>query len=268
MTLDSDYFRDRSSRRLARQTASVSEGIFVGTKELSQSVAEGISGVVTAPYRGWEAGGSVGLGVGFARGLLGVALKPAVGVLDLASRATEGIRNSSALPGGASAYAGMVQLQRSRLPRHLSAIEGVIPPYEPSAAAAQHLSDCLFIGFNSRVLIRSHCHIPSSSDPGELSGLPRDRSYVVLVAIDRVLLVELSSLREDLVLRARIICSCMGVFIEQVRFIVYAPHSLMPCHRPSDLSNLSLTYLPHRCVPILLVICCSSSALLSRPLPA
>ena len=43
-----------------------------------------------APYRGWEESGGVGFGVGIAKGIVGVALKPVVGVFDLASRAAEG----------------------------------------------------------------------------------------------------------------------------------------------------------------------------------
>lgn len=50
--------------------------------------------MVLEPYKGFEKDGAKGLGMGIARGILGVALKPAVGVFDLASRATEGFLHS------------------------------------------------------------------------------------------------------------------------------------------------------------------------------
>ena len=58
----------------------------MGGKELGKNIYEGVSGIVVSPYRGWEEGGVVGFGGGIAKGLLGVALKPAVGVFDVVSR--------------------------------------------------------------------------------------------------------------------------------------------------------------------------------------
>ncbi|KAJ1441155.1 hypothetical protein B484DRAFT_317530, partial [Ochromonadaceae sp. CCMP2298] len=93
LTLDSQFQRNRSYRRF-NKASTVSEGLYVGTQELGKNIVEGVAGIVVSPYRGWESGGGVGLGMGIAKGLLGVALKPAVGVFDLASRATEGLRNT------------------------------------------------------------------------------------------------------------------------------------------------------------------------------
>eukprot|EP01035_Chromulina_nebulosa_P017712 gene17712-23304_t len=92
LTLDSSFQRNRYARRMNKSN-SVSEGIVIGTKELGKNIVEGVTGIVISPYRGWEEGGGVGLGMGIAKGILGVAFKPAVGVFDLASRTTEGLRN-------------------------------------------------------------------------------------------------------------------------------------------------------------------------------
>jgi vacuolar protein sorting-associated protein 13A/C len=63
LTMDSKFYRTRASRRLNKAT-NVSEGLYVGTKELGKNIMEGVSGVVVSPYRGWESGGGVGLGLG------------------------------------------------------------------------------------------------------------------------------------------------------------------------------------------------------------
>ena len=224
LTLDAEFFRERSSRRLARQSATVSEGLFLGTRELSKGVAEGISGVMVAPYRGWESGGGMGLGMGVARGLLGAALKPAVGMLDLASRAAEGLRNtSSALPTSAAAYAGMAALRRVRIPRQKGARAGVLPCYDAEAAAAQYLADFL-VGFRQELCqpVRCYCAVPASS-AGELWGLDRGRAHVVLVAAGRVVLAELRSRQGEAELAASVVWSCPGEAIEEVRAIFSNP---------------------------------------------
>ena len=69
---------------------------------------------MTAPYRGYEEGGSVGLATGFAKGILGVALKPAIGVFDAVSRTAEGIKNSTFSSGRTEGS----YMRRSRRPRY------------------------------------------------------------------------------------------------------------------------------------------------------
>jgi hypothetical protein len=167
LTMDRDFYRNRASRRL-NKTTSVSEGIYVGTKELGKNIVEGFSGIVVSPYRGWEEGGGVGFGVGIAKGILGVALKPAVGVFDLASRATEGIRHTAF---GSEVEAGKRLVVRTRIPRSFGR-SNVLVPYNNEAAAGQYLSDKL-VNFNrdSRVMIVYHQHfIRTLAEPESESG--------------------------------------------------------------------------------------------------
>lgn len=152
LTMDQTFYRNRAKRRM-NKAASVREGVYLGTKELGKSIVEGVSGIVVSPLRGWEAGGGVGLGLGVAKGILGVALKPAVGVFDLASRAAEGLRNT--------AYGGIDPLgnratynvTRSRIPRAFGR-GGALLPYNMEAAAAQYVADTI-CGFqkNPRMLV-------------------------------------------------------------------------------------------------------------------
>lgn len=157
LTLDSDFQRLRNSRRLNKAT-SVSEGLYVGTRELGKNIVDGVTGIVKAPYRGWEEGGGVGFGVGIAKGLLGVALKPAVGVFDLASRATEGLRNVAFSEIGIYDSEGRYII-RKRFPRSFGRHD-VIQEYNMERAAAQYVADHL-INFkrSPRFYIVHHQHI-------------------------------------------------------------------------------------------------------------
>ena len=97
LSLDKDFRRNRN-RAHALRAQTVQEGLVEGARELGRGVLEGVSGIVLAPYRGAEAEGLKGFGKGVVRGVLGVAVKPTVGVLDFASRATEGIRSAARAP--------------------------------------------------------------------------------------------------------------------------------------------------------------------------
>ena len=74
LTLDSQFQRNRTYRRY-NKSATVSEGLYMGTKELGKNIVEGVAGIVVSPYRGWETGGSVGFGMGVAKGILVIDLK-------------------------------------------------------------------------------------------------------------------------------------------------------------------------------------------------
>ena len=69
LTLDSQFQRNRTYRRYNKSTT-VTEGLYVGTKELGKNIVEGVTGIVVSPYRGWETGGGVGFGMGVAKGIL------------------------------------------------------------------------------------------------------------------------------------------------------------------------------------------------------
>jgi len=66
----------------------------LGIKELATGIFEGVSGLVTQPVNQAKSGGVEGFFTGLGKGLIGVVVKPTVGILDLASRTTEGIQNT------------------------------------------------------------------------------------------------------------------------------------------------------------------------------
>lgn len=155
LTLDSEFQRHRSLRRYNKAT-SVSEGLYVGTQELGKNIVEGFTGIVVSPYRGYETGGMSGFGMGIAKGLLGVALKPAVGVLDLASRATEGLKNS-ALNIDSELRDGVVH--RKRIPRPFGR-NRQLTVYDERSAAAQYVADTLtMFKQEPRLHVVHHLHV-------------------------------------------------------------------------------------------------------------
>ena len=127
-----------------------------------------MSGIVISPYEGWRENGAAGFGMGIAKGILGVALKPAVGVFDLASRASEGIRNSAFGDDDPNFPWLKSDVARVRIPRHFGS-NGVLEPYNIRCAAAQYMAEKL-TGFQreSRVLILFHqCLFRLLSEPIE-----------------------------------------------------------------------------------------------------
>lgn len=157
LTLDSEFQRHRSLRRYNKAT-SVSEGLYVGTQELGKNIVEGFTGIVVSPYRGYETGGMSGFGMGIAKGLLGVALKPAVGVLDLASRATEGLKNSALnIIDPDDLRDGVVH--RKRIPRPFGR-NRQLTVYDERSAAAQYVADTLtMFKQEPRLHVVHHLHV-------------------------------------------------------------------------------------------------------------
>lgn len=64
-----------------------------GAQDLGSGIFDGVTGIVVEPYRAVARGGdAVDVMRATARGLVGVAIKPAVGVIDMSNRAVEGVR--------------------------------------------------------------------------------------------------------------------------------------------------------------------------------
>jgi hypothetical protein len=187
LTLDSEFQHIRTIRRL-NKAKNISEGIVEGTRDLGKNIVDGVVGVVTEPYKGWESGGAMGLGLGFAKGILGIAFKPAIGVLDLASRATEGIRNTAFSDTFYDASSENM-LGRFRVPRTFGA-NGEIIPFNAAAAAAQYVADRV-TGFDreNRFIVRYHRFIyRHCGGVEEAWGMAVQECYLLLAGVDRLLL--------------------------------------------------------------------------------
>jgi hypothetical protein len=94
LSLDRQYVHARRARALDRPS-NIATGFMYGLRDLSGGLYGGVTGILSQPFRGAKRDGLVGLVRGIGVGVLGVVVKPAVGVVDLATRTTEGLRNMS-----------------------------------------------------------------------------------------------------------------------------------------------------------------------------
>jgi len=245
LTLDSEFQRSRTSRRM-KKTNTLSEGFYVGTRELGKSIMDGITGVVASPYQGWKEDGTAGAVQGLGKGIIGLALKPAVGVFDLASRATEGIRNTAF----GSESGDREGIFRARIPRAFGRAS-LLLPYELTEAAAQFLSDKTS-GFNRQCRMRVvyhqrlHRRVTDPSSRSQAQGLSHSQaqalpqglgpapgqaddsahveawgmagggSYVALVSPDRIALAWVRSERGCANPDLRLVWSCPAHCVDQL----------------------------------------------------
>ncbi|KAG7394100.1 Vacuolar protein sorting-associated protein 13A [Phytophthora boehmeriae] len=92
LSLDREYLAARRAQGPRKKVAThVGTGLIHGTKQLGQGIFAGVTGVLTAPAQGAINGGLTGFIEGVGKGLIGVAVKPAAGVLDLAATTAAGI---------------------------------------------------------------------------------------------------------------------------------------------------------------------------------
>ncbi|KAG1703487.1 hypothetical protein DVH05_007434 [Phytophthora capsici] len=92
LSLDRKYLAERRAQGPRKQVAThIGTGLIHGTKQLGKGIFAGVTGVITAPAQGALHGGLPGFIEGVGKGLIGVAVKPAAGVLDLAATTAAGI---------------------------------------------------------------------------------------------------------------------------------------------------------------------------------
>jgi hypothetical protein len=234
LTGDSDFYKNRAKGKM-KAASSISEGIIVGSKELGNNIVEGITGIVTAPYRGFVEDGASGMAKGFAQGILGVALKPAVGVIDAVSRTAEGIKNATF-----SNHQRMIGAEeevsyhsRIRRPRTFSRA-GAIVRYDKDAAIVQEL---VAETFGDAFVILYHQRLNRSAANGyqEAWGLGSGVEYIVLVGKDRFMLVSLSTPASGK--RLKVLWSCHATYISQL-FCDENGDLICPTNFPVSLSGL------------------------------
>jgi hypothetical protein len=94
LSLDRQYVHARRQRALDRP-ANVATGFLHGLRDFSGGLYSGVTGVLAQPILGAQRNGLAGFVRGVGVGVIGVVVKPVVGVVDLATRTTEGLRNMS-----------------------------------------------------------------------------------------------------------------------------------------------------------------------------
>ncbi|XXG97960.1 hypothetical protein Hte_004276 [Hypoxylon texense] len=167
-TLDKQFQDRRRITRARNRPKHALFGVTAGANSFFTSVASGLGGVARKPLEGAEQEGAVGFFKGVGKGFIGLATKPAVGVFDLASNVSEGIRNTTTVFDGS-------ELDRVRLTRFVPA-DGIVRPYNQREALGQSWLKQVDNGkyFNENYI-------------GHLE-LPRE-DMVVMVTFSRILLI-------------------------------------------------------------------------------
>jgi vacuolar protein sorting-associated protein 13A/C len=175
-TFDTEYqARRRMSQRRNRPRHAI-YGVTAGGEALASSVASAMEGVVMKPIEGAESEGALGFLKGVGKGLVGAVTKPVVGVFDLASNVSEGIRNTTTVFDNP-------ERDRVRVPRHVP-VDGVLRPYSAHEAMGQYWMKDLDNGAFRREAYVAHINTPGGDN-------------VVLLTASRVLSFWSKKLRLD-----------------------------------------------------------------------
>ena len=133
LSLDGDFAARRSARVELRPARHALQGLAQGLLCLHFALWSACHGVATLPSSGYGRAGARGCCAGALRALLGLAVKPAVGCLDLVAKLCEGVKNTVSV---------LEQPQRQRPPRVFHA-DRVLRPFSRAEAHAQAmLAEC------------------------------------------------------------------------------------------------------------------------------
>lgn len=141
ITLDRRYAQRRDRRNTLRSpdrdfAVTFFEGVESGAVKLVRGVWDGVSGVVRAPIRGAERHGMEGFAKGIGKGLLGLLVKPVIGISDAATDVMIGVQGS--VEGKKGTLRGGRQAQiRPRRPMY--GRDRILRPYSVADTAAATL---------------------------------------------------------------------------------------------------------------------------------
>ncbi|KAH8647289.1 vacuolar protein sorting-associated protein 13 [Xylariales sp. PMI_506] len=129
-TLDKQFQDRRRITRARNRPKHALYGLTAGANSFFTSVASGVGGLAKKPLEGAEQEGAAGFFKGVGKGALGLVTKPAVGIFDLASNISEGVRNTTTVFDGS-------ELDRVRLTRFIPS-DGIVRPYNQREALGQY----------------------------------------------------------------------------------------------------------------------------------
>ncbi|KAG2023495.1 hypothetical protein CC2G_001143 [Coprinopsis cinerea AmutBmut pab1-1] len=155
-TFDSEYqARRRMTQRRNRPRHAI-YGVAAGGEALASSVTSAMEGVFMKPIEGAETEGALGFFKGVGKGLVGAVTKPVVGVFDLASNVSEGIRNTTTVFDNP-------ERDRVRVPR-LTPADGVLKPYSSREAQGQYWMRDLNNGAYRKDFYVAHINSPTGDN--------------------------------------------------------------------------------------------------------
>lgn len=95
LTQDREYLMIRQREQARNRPRNIVDGVEMGVRSLFSNLGQGITGVISEPVKGYRKNRFAGFLLGSFRGLSGLVVKPMAGVLDVASKAAEGIKNTA-----------------------------------------------------------------------------------------------------------------------------------------------------------------------------
>jgi vacuolar protein sorting-associated protein 13A/C len=175
-TMDKQFQDRRRMTRSRNRPKHALYGITAGANSFATSVASGVSGLARKPLEGAEQEGVAGFFKGVGKGFLGLATKPAIGIFDLASNVSEGIRNTTTVFDDNG-------LDRVRLTRFIGT-DGIVRPYSQREALGQFWLKQLDSGkyFNEQYI--AHLELPRED-------------VVVMLTYSRIMLIKSKKLTSE-----------------------------------------------------------------------
>lgn len=155
-TFDSEYQARRRMTQRRNKPRHAIYGVTAGGEAFASSVTSAMEGVFMKPIEGAESEGAFGFFKGVGKGLVGAVTKPVIGVFDLASNVSEGIRNTTTVFDNP-------ERDRIRLPR-LVAADGVLRPYSSREALGQSWMKDLNNGAYRREHYVAHINSPGADN--------------------------------------------------------------------------------------------------------
>ncbi|KAH8555467.1 hypothetical protein BGW37DRAFT_419803 [Umbelopsis sp. PMI_123] len=173
-TMDRAYQDRRRINMTRNRPKHALYGVTAGANSFANSFASGVAGLVKRPIEGVEKDGVGGFFTGVGKGLVGVVTKPMVGVFDLASNVTEGIRNTTA---------NDTLIDRVRAPRHIGT-DGILTQYNMREAQGQLWQKMVEGGQYSNENYIAHCEV-------------QDNEVVAILTDSSIMLVKTRRLTVD-----------------------------------------------------------------------
>ena len=173
VTQDKEF---QEARRLQKRIVN-NGGNVLGNSATSflSTVGSGIAGLAMDPLRGSQREGTVGFFKGIGKGIVGLPTKTAIGILDLTSNLSQGVKRST------NTLAGGMVATRARLPRYIDPYEQVINSYNLRESQGQFwLKTC-----NGGLFINDH-YLAHVILPG--------RELAVIVSMERICEVRIAPL--------------------------------------------------------------------------
>jgi vacuolar protein sorting-associated protein 13A/C len=175
-TMDKQFQDRRRMTKSRNRPKHALYGVQAGANSLFTSVGSGVGGLVRKPMEGAEQEGLAGFFKGVGKGALGFVTKPAIGVFDLASNVSEGIRNTTTV-------FDQEGLDRVRLTRFVGP-DGIVRPYSQREALGQFWLKQLDNGkyFNEQYI--AHLELPRED-------------VVVMLTYSRIMLIKSKKLTTE-----------------------------------------------------------------------